>query len=334
MPTFDPPAAVRALLAAARTAVIVSHINPDGDAVGSLLGLGHMLRTAGLQVTLALADPVPDNLRFLPGVEAIRPRVSQRPDVVIAVDSGDRERLGAAIPAEWVVDWNIDHHKTNTDYGRINTVVPQAPSTTAVLATHAAEWGLRITPEAAEALLTGLLTDTLGLRTRSVRPQTLRLVATLMEQGADLSQVYYEALVARSLAEIRYLGLGQARTQHHNGVVWSYLTRADREATGFAVPDDAGLVNTLLTARQADIAVVFIETDEPQVIKISWRAKDGWDVGELARAFGGGGHAAAAGARVRGVWSAVQEQVLKATVHFHRTRQIPQEEPPTPRAME
>ncbi len=323
MPKLDPPDAVRALWRGARTAAIVSHINPDGDAVGSLLGLGHMLHAAGLRVTLALADPVPDNLRFLPGADTIIRRVAERPDVLIAVDSGDRERLGDAVPADWAVDLNIDHHKTNTDYGRVNVVVPDAPSTTAVLAEHAAAWGLRILPAAAQALLTGLLTDTLGLRTASVTPDTLRLAARLMEHGADLSTAFYEALVARSFAEIRYLGRGKARAQMDGRVIWSYLTRADRAETGFAVPDDAGLVNALLVAREADLAVVFIETDDPQVVKISWRAKAGWDVGELARAFGGGGHAAAAGARVQGSLDAVRAQVLAATVAFHRTRQVP-----------
>ncbi len=324
MPKHDLAAAVRALWAQAQTAAIVSHINPDGDAVGSLLGLGHMLRDAGLQVTLALADPVPDSLHFLPGVTDIVRRITARPDVLIAVDSGDRERLGDAVPRHWTIDLNIDHHKTNTYYGRVNVVEPDAPSTTAVLAQHAAAWGLRIGPAAAQALLTGLLTDTLGLRTASVTPDTLRLAASLMERGADLSTAYYEALVARSLAEIRYLGRGKARAQMAGGVIWSYLTRADRDETGFAIPDDAGLVNALLNAREADIAVVFIETDQPDVVKISWRAKAGWDVGELARAFGGGGHAAAAGARVPGSLDAVREQVLAATVAFHRTRQVPQ----------
>ncbi len=322
--TLAPPEAVRRLWQPGRTVVIASHINPDGDAVGSLLGLGHMLRAAGLTVTLALADPVPNNLRFLPGVEAIVARVTQRPDLLIAVDSGDRERLGAAVPADWPVDLNIDHHKTNTFFGRLNVVLPQAPSTTAVIAQHATAWGLRITPPAAQALLTGLLTDTLGLRTASVQPDTLRLVAALMEHGADLSTAYYEALVARTFAEIRYLGLGKARAQMQGRVIWSHLTRHDREVTGFPIPDDAGLVNALLNAREADLAVVFIETDEPEVVKISWRAKSGWDVGELARAFGGGGHAAAAGARVSGTLEAVQQRVLPATLEYHRTRQVPQ----------
>ena len=332
MPRLDPPSAVRALLQGTRRIAIVSHINPDGDAVGSLLGLGHMLRAQGHAVTLALADPVPSNVRFLPGAASIVRRVTERPDVLIAVDSGDRQRLGPAVPPHWPVDLNIDHHKTNTDYGRVNVVVPDAPSTTAVLAQHAPTWGLSLSPDAALALLTGLLTDTLGLRTASVQPATLRLVAHLMEHGADLSTAYYEALVAKSFAEIRYVGRGKARARLQGRVAWSYLTRQDRAETGFAVPDDAGLVNALLNAREADLAVVFIETDEPDLVKVSWRAKAGWDVGDLARAFGGGGHAAAAGARVPGTLAQVQEQILAATFEFHRTRRVPQVAPRGPAA--
>ena len=319
----DAPEAIAALWRAARDIAIVSHISPDGDAVGSLLGLGHMLRAAGKNVTLALADPVPRNLRFLPGAETIVSRLTSRPEVLIAVDSGDRGRLGEAVPADWPVDLNIDHHKSNTYYGRLNVVVPDAPSTTAILAEYAPAWDLRIIPTAAQALLTGLLTDTLGLRTDSVTPSTLHLVARLMEEGADLSTVYYEALVARTFAEIRYLGRGKARAQLEDRVVWSYLTRQDRAETGFTEPDDAGLVNSLLNAREADIAVVFIETDQPNLIKVSWRAKRGWDVGDLARAFGGGGHTAASGARLAGTLEVVQKEVLAATLAFHRTHQVP-----------
>lgn len=320
----DPPEAVAALWRSAHTVAIVSHVHPDGDAVGSLLGLGHMLRAAGLTVTLALADPVPHNVHFLPGAQAIVRRVSVRPDVLVAVDSGDRARLGDAVPAEWTIDLNVDHHKTNTFYGRHNVVVPDAPSTTAVLAEYASAWALSIVPEAALALLTGLLTDTLGLRTASVTPETLRLAARLMEAGADLSTAYYEALVAKSAAEIRYTGRGRARARLEDGLIWSYLTRQDRVETGFDEPDDAGLVNALLHAREADLAVVFIETDQPDEIKVSWRAKRGWDVGDLARAFGGGGHAAAAGATLAGSLDAVQARVLAATRVFHRTRRVPQ----------
>ncbi len=322
MDPHKPHDAIRRAFQQARTLVLVSHVSPDGDAVGSLLGLGWALRAQGKQVTLVLADPVPENLRFLPAAETIQPRAPQRPDLVVAVDCGDRSRVGDALPADWAVDINIDHHKTNTYFGRYNVVVPDAPSTTAIIAEHLADWGLPLPRESALALLTGLITDTLGLRAPTVRPETLRLAARLMEAGADISLAFYEAMVAKSLAMTRYVGLGQARAQLIEGVVWSYLTRADRQATGFPEPDDAGLVNQLLNVREAAISVVLIELDEPDRIKVSWRAKEGWDVGELARSFGGGGHTAAAGARVEGTLEQVREQVLARTVQFYRTRTL------------
>ncbi|NPA26785.1 MAG: bifunctional oligoribonuclease/PAP phosphatase NrnA [Chloroflexi bacterium] len=310
---------VRQLLHRAQSVVIASHISPDGDAVGSLLGLGWALRQAGKHVTLALADPVPENLRFLPGVETIQPRAQSRADVVITVDCGSRDRVGSALPEDWPVDVNIDHHKSNTHFGRYNIVYPDAPSTTAVLAEHLPVWDLPLTQDAALALLTGLITDTLGFRAGTVRPDTLRLAARLMEAGADISLAFYEAMVAKSFAMTRYLGIGQSRAQLLEGIVWSYLTRADREETGFSEPDDAGLVNVLLNVREANISVVFIELDEPGLIKVSWRAKAGWDVGELARSFGGGGHTAAAGARVPGSLDEVRNRVLARTLAFYRT---------------
>ncbi|NPA07132.1 MAG: bifunctional oligoribonuclease/PAP phosphatase NrnA [Chloroflexi bacterium] len=322
MDPHKPHDVIRRAFQQARTFVLVSHVSPDGDAVGSLLGLGWALRAQGKQVALVLADPVPENLRFLPAAETIQSRAQQRPDLVVAVDCGDRSRVGDALPANWAVDVNIDHHKTNTHFGRYNVVEPDAPSTTAIIAEHLADWGLPLPRESALALLTGLITDTLGLRAPTVRPETLRLAARLMEAGADISLAFYEAMVAKSFAMTRYLGIGQARAQLIEGVVWSYLTRADREATGFPEPDDAGLVNHLLNVREASISVVLIELDEPGRIKVSWRAKEGWDVGELARSFGGGGHTAAAGARVEGTLDQVREQVLARTVQFYRTRTL------------
>ncbi len=301
-------------IAKAQRCVVVSHINPDGDAVGSVLGMGLALEAVGKQVTMVLSHGVPPDYRFLPGAERIRTQVTpdERFDLVIAVDSADRERLGDALPPDMRVDLNVDHHATNTHFALMNVVEPEAPSTTAVLATHMPRWGLPITQDVATALLTGLITDTLGFRTESVTPETLRLAAALMEKGAPLSTLYYEAMVARSFPALRYWGYGLSRVQLEDGLIWTYVTQQDREQAGYTLEDDADLVNQLLTVREAQVALIFVERSGPRV-KMSWRAKSGWDVSRLARQFGGGGHAAAAGAIVEGTLEEVIPRVLAAT---------------------
>ncbi len=300
---------------------IVSHINPDGDAVGSVLGLGLALEAVGKQVWMALCHGVPPDFRFLPAAERVLPAVPEeaRVDMVIAVDAGDRERLGTAIPEDWRVDLNIDHHTTNTHYGYINLVEPDAPATAAILARYLPRWGLPITTQVATVLLTGLLTDTLGFRTENVTPDTLRLAAHLMEQGAPLSTLYYETMVAKSFAALRYWGFGLARMQREGALVWTYVTQEDRTKAGYELEDDADLVNRLITAREAQVALIFVERAGPRV-KMSWRAKAGWDVSQLARRFGGGGHAAAAGAILPGTLEEVIPKVLEATKAFVQQR--------------
>ncbi len=304
-------------IAKAQRFAVVSHINPDGDAVGSVLGLGLALKAIGKQVWMALCHGVPPDYRFLPGADRILLAIPEDVsiDMVIAVDSGDRERLGSALPEDWRVDLNIDHHATNTHYGLMNVVEPDAPSTTAVLAQYLPRWGLPITTEVATVLLAGLITDTLGFRTESVTPDTLRLAADLMEKGAPLSTLYYETMVAKSFPALRYWGFGLARMQRQGALVWTYVTQKDREAAGYELEDDADLVNQLVSLREAEIALIFVERSGPRV-KMSWRAKPGWDVSTLAKRFGGGGHAAAAGAILSGTLEEVIPRVLEATLAF------------------
>ena len=299
-------------LKAARTVSIVSHARPDGDAVGSALGLGLALEAAGKTVTVALADGVPAAFRHLAGAARVVSQGDPHADCRILVDCGDIDRGGKAWLPEWPVDINIDHHKTNTRFAAVNIVVPEAVATAAMLAELLPLWGFEITPQAAEALLTGMLTDTIGFRTSNVTPHTLRLAASLVERGANLSELYFKALVERSFESLRYWGRGLSRVQMEGGLVWTSLTLEDRKVSGYSGNDDADLVGYLPTVRGAAVGVIFVEQPDGTV-KVSWRARPGWDVSTLAVRFGGGGHAPAAGATIEGALQEVQEAVLAAT---------------------
>ena len=310
---------IRAELQAAKRILIVSHIRPDGDAVGSLVGLGLSLMAAGKQVQMVLSDGVPANFRSLAGSELVRKRALGTFDYRIVVDASDLARVGRGLEGQPVVDLNIDHHVTNELFGRRNLVLGDAAATAEILARYLPAFGLPITTQIANALLTGIVTDTIGFRTANVTPDVLRIAAGLIENGAALADVYYAALVQRSYEAARFWGEGLRRLQIEDGIVWTSLTLADRNACGYPGRDDADLINVLSAIEGAEIAVIFVEQSAERV-KISWRrcgeAETDADVSAIALQFGGGGHRAAAGADVDGTLEIVQEQILEATHSF------------------
>ncbi len=303
---------IRRQLEAARRVLIVSHIRPDGDAVGALLGLGLAIAQAGKTVRMALADGVPQNLRFLEGSEQIHRSAGDSTsfDTVIVVDCSDLQRAGPLL-GQRAPDLNIDHHITNLNFATTNLVIAEQVATAAIIAEYLPVWGLDYNTAIASALLTGIVTDTLGFRTSNVTPEALRLAAMLMEHGANLPELYTRALVSKTFAAARYWGVGLGKIQREENLVWTMLTQADRQSVEYPGNDDADLVNVLSTI-DMDVAVIFVEQKNGRV-KVSWRGRPGYDVAQIALQFGGGGHAAAAGADIIGTLETVQEQVLDAT---------------------
>ena len=304
-------AAIHERLGSAKDVLIVAHVRPDGDAVGSLLGLGLSLQTAGRSVQMVLRDGVPDNLMHLPGSDQVATRVTRPFDTFIAVDSGDLKRIGSEVTPRQP-DIQIDHHITNSRFAIINLVVPEAVATAAILAESLPKWGLPVTKDIASALLTGILTDTIGFRTSNMNSNALRVAANLVDHGADLPHLYFQGLVARSIEAARYWGVGLSTLQQKDRLIWATLREADRLQVGYNNLDDADLTDILSTISDTDISVLFIE-HSPDLVKVSWRSRPGWDVSNIAAQFGGGGHAAAAGAEIPGTLEDVQAAVLDAT---------------------
>ena len=306
---------IRREIEQAKRIAVVSHIRPDGDAVGSLMGIALALEAAGKEVQKVLIDGTPETLHFVAKSDRIIALPSSPIDLIIVVDASELPRVGKALDGFGVPDINIDHHITNTHFARINLVEPTAAATAEILANILPELGLDITPESAQALLTGILTDTIGFRTAAVTPNTLRLAASLMERGADLNQLYQAALLQRGVNAFRYWGRGLSQIETEGEMVWTTLTLADRQRAGYPGYDDADLINVLSGARGAKVAMIFIEQQDGK-IKVSWRARNGYDVSQIALQFGGGGHQAASGAEIKGRLVDVQDQVLRATRHL------------------
>jgi phosphoesterase RecJ-like protein len=300
-------------LITAKNIVIASHVRPDGDAIGALLGLGLSLLDAGKSVQMILVDGAPASFKHLEGSELIKKEPVGDHDTFITVDCADFKRTGKVFENFGQPDINIDHHKTNENFGKLNLIEADEVATSAILTTHLPEWGYKITKPIAAALLTGIITDTLGFRTSNTTPEALRQCATLMETGVDMPNIYMRALVKKTFPAAKYWGAGLSSLESKNGIVWGTLTVADRKAAGYGGNDDADLINMISAIDGNKVGMVFVEQTDNHV-KISWRALvSGVDVSPIAKHFQGGGHAAAAGADIRGSLSEVQKEVLKKT---------------------
>lgn len=305
---------IRSTLQQANSIALFSHVRPDGDAIGSLLGLGLALQALGKSVEMVLRDGVPHNFRHLAGYHQVQSVNSSTAEVWVALDASDPDRIGGLLN-DRQPDINIDHHITNLNYARINLVEPDAVATAAIIAESLPRWGLPLPPAAAQALLTGILTDTIGFRTSNMTPATLRLAANLMEQGADLPELYRRALSTRSYSSAIYWGQALSRLQRQGSLAWTSLTLEDRQASGYSGNDDADLNNLLSSIEECEITLLFVE-QKNGTVKVSWRAQPGWDVSALALQLGGGGHAPAAGADISGSLLQVQERILQATLSW------------------
>ncbi len=311
---------IAGVLGRARRVLAFCHVNPDGDALGSMLALGWLLRALrsdgpgeAYLTALVCADPVPSKLGFLPGADQITTTPQPGPwDAVVVLDSSDAKRVGAPFdldefrPAPVIV---LDHHITNLHFGTLNHVNTRAASTSEIVVDLADALGATIGQEAAICLLTGLVTDTLGFRTSNVTPRVLAITARLMEAGADLHHITELTLGNRPLSILRLWGLALSRLHLDEGVLWAEVTREMRNRAGVLDEDDGGLVSHLITAHEARIAAVFGELNDG-TIDLDLRASLPYEVASAALRLGGGGHPQASGCHLPGPLADVERRVL------------------------
>ena len=310
MNTID--AEINAKIASANKIMIVSHVRPDGDAIGATLGLGLALKQAGKNVQMVLNDGLPASFRHLPGSELIKKEPQGQPDLFITVDCADYKRTGKQFENHRKPDINIDHHITNEKFGTLNLIEPEAVATSAILTDHLPIWGLVINQDVAANLATGIVTDTLGFRTSNTTPASLRQMALLMDTGINMPDLYTRALVSRTFSAARYWGAGLTSLKTLDGIVYATMRLADRKNAGYGGNDDADLINIISAIEDHVVGMIFVE--QHNSVKISWRAlQPGVDVSRIASFFGGGGHKAAAGADISGNLEEIQSRVLQTT---------------------
>lgn len=305
--------AIRALLERVQRVLLVSHVMPDGDTLGSALGLAWALRQRGVDVRLACADPVPAILRFLPGVEAFANRGRGDEQAVVAIDCSDQARMGPAFAHETWEDVplvNIDHHITNMLYGTYNHVGESA-STAQLVMELLAFADLPLDARSAQCLLTGIVTDTRCFRTNNVTPRELRDALTLVEAGANLAEVTDAVYMHLPLAMLRLWGPALAGVQQVGDIVYTEVTWEMQAAAGLGPEASDGLPNYLSTFHEARVALVLQELEDGRV-DVSMRSVPAINVATVARSLGGGGHPQASGCKLPGPLPAARERVLAA----------------------
>jgi phosphoesterase RecJ-like protein len=298
-----------------QTFCVVGHIRPDGDCIGSQLGLTLALQNEGKTVVCWNQDTVPQKLAFLDSKKLVRaPEPGRQFDCVIATDAASLERLGTV--GECIQNRtlfiNIDHHQSNTRYADLNWVSAKEPSTGELIfrLLKVANWP--ITPAISDCLFTAVSTDTGSFQYPTTRPATYHVAGELVKRGANLAKICDEVYQSYPLSRVRLLKhlYNKFRLTHQNQIAYFWLKKADYLRTGADPSDSEGLIDHIRAIEPVVVACLFEEI-EPELTRISLRSKsDHVDVNDIAKLFGGGGHKAAAGARIPGRPLSIQRRVI------------------------
>ncbi len=298
--------------------VIASHISPEGDAIGSALALVIGLEKLGKRAEVVCHSGLPKRYGFLPMAEKIKRSPSFQPNLLILVDCADLARadipddLRKNAPSVIVIDHHPQKPKQSEDK-RLMWVEPKAAATGEMVAVLLKALKVPMTQEIATCLYAALISDTGVFHFRNTTPRTFRLAASLLKYGVDPQELAYQIMEVRSFAATQLLGrmLSKAKFEPEIGLCWSVLTLKDFAQTNTTDEDTENFVNFLRAVDGTKVAVLFREV-EPKLVKVSLRSKDGVDVAAIAREFGGGGHPAAAGCRLRQSLNTSVNMVLNA----------------------
>jgi bifunctional oligoribonuclease and PAP phosphatase NrnA len=296
---------------------VMSHVRPDGDALGSQLALALSLQQLGKEVRVWNEEGMLEKYSFLPRAELVTkpPSIPEDFDCAIALDTAIQSRLGTALAAVrsakiWI---NIDHHLSNPGYGDVVDVDPDAPATAEIIFRLIKSQNLPFNRDIAENLYAAISTDTGSFQYPKTSARTFEIAAELIRAGLDvgrLNQQLYENYPRRRLELLREL-LRTMRFEHRGRVASVSLSLKTAAELGVLPEDNEGLIDHLRAIRGVIVAVFFEELNDGKV-RVSMRSKDdAVDVCAICQKFGGGGHTLAAGARVRGTLAEVEEKVLE-----------------------
>lgn len=285
----------------AKSIVLLTHENPDGDAVGSSLAMYSALKEMGKENVDVIIPEYPRTYTFLPNVDKVKKEGNEEPyDVAIALDSATIKMLNG-----WSNYFEsaktkivIDHHGTNTMYGDLNYVNPDAPACTQILLTIFEYFGVEITNQIGKCILTGIITDTGGFQYGSTRPETFEFAARLLKSGVNVSEIYKKAMNTKTRAnfELRKRAIDRMEFLENGKISFTYITKQDIEETNASLDDHEGIVDEGRCIEGVEVSIFIRETEKGY--KVSLRSNEYVNVSDVCLIFGGGGHKHAAGCTV------------------------------------
>ncbi len=298
-----------ALIESAQRIALLAHEHPDGDCLGSALGFAHILDALGKTCVPACADPAPQSFTFIPGIERLQQSLGivgeEQFDLVIALDAGELTRYGTLYERhrnflDTVTILNIDHHISSHGCGRVNIIDPKAASTTELLVLFQQQAQLPLTKDAAQCLLTGLITDTSSFQFTSTTSRTMEAGAIVVGAGAVAETIVGPIYRTKSLAHVRLQAqvIEHIETAYDGRLAWSYATEKTLAEAGATTDMDNNFSGFIRDIEGVQIAAFFKSYDEPNITRLSLRCAEPYSAADICLSLGGGGHARAAGATI------------------------------------
>ena len=301
------------LIRKCNTFAITSHVRPDGDAIGSSLGLLHLLEAMGKRATVVFTDPIPPHFHFLPGVERISTHFPTADAVIfLECDSVERSSIDRAEfdAAQPMLTINIDHHRSGRDFAQFNWIDPEAAAVGAMVYDLVLATGVTITLPMADCLYAAILTDTGSFNYPSTTASTFAMAERLIQSGTSADRIARAIYFCNPASKVRLLGIALTNLQIDDAVCWSCVTLAEMERVGASVEDCEGVVNHLIGIAGIDAAVFLRELRGHAQFRLSMRSRGTLDVSSIAERFGGGGHKSASGCTMDGSLSEVTERIV------------------------
>ena len=326
--TLDQAAKV---LADATEVTLVCHVNPDADAIGSMLGLANHLAGRGVKVEAAAPNKFEDLPRWIEALPArqllVRAgKLSKSPKVLVTLDAADLGRLNGLTHLVEKAETSIvvDHHRTNPGFGTINLIDGEASSTAEVVYKLIQRMGGELDADTAACLYAGLITDTGRFQYEAATPEVLRIGADLRERDFDHARLAQALYADGSVAYLRLLAIALGRVQHlpEANLVWTYVTKKDLKEANVPIQETDDLIDAVRMARDADVAAVLKE-QAAGGYKVSMRSRGDTNVADIAEAFGGGGHRLAAGYSAKGSIEEASQQLIEALVQVNPATAAP-----------
>ncbi len=291
---------------------ITSHLRPDGDSLGSSLGLYWLLRALDKEVEVIMRDPAPHSYQQLPGADTIRvtPAVDRSYDAVFVIECSDIDRPGLIdLEKQFVV--NIDHHSTTELFGTVNWIDSTASAVGEMIYNLSKATGVRVTKEIAECVYTALLTDTGSFHYSNTTERTFKIASELVRTGVKPAKTAEAIFGSYQWPKIQLLSqvLATAKRDDSGHVAWMRQTLEMQEQTKASEEDADGFVNYPLAVGEVEASALFKECS-PGVYRTSLRSKGDVNVAKIAEQFGGGGHRNAAGCTLQGSWDEVEQKLV------------------------